>query len=272
MDKLKKQIEKAKELAASGYWGEEAIQCNLRILEIDDQIGGSYTRLAHCFELKGKLQSAEEMYIKVLEFEPNDRIALNGIERIKNQLDEEKKKDLIGEIDNYEEAFSIGLAAKHKDKVLSLSALKRAVELNPTIYALNALAAAYRANKDLDSAERVYKDILLKTKNNVSLIGLAAVYRDKLDFDKALKIYQKVLHQNSKNIYALNGLGGVYTDIDKWGLAEKMFEKAIQIAIEINSPVETPIQGLRSLQQKYQSQDNQKGIERINLILNRFGD
>lgn len=263
-ENLEQLISRAAELALAGNWGEEAIQLNTHILELDDKIAGSYTRLARCFKEQGNPLGAREMYLQVLAFQPENRIALNNLSCLEKELRIKELIHSISNINSYEEAFATGVAAKRRNEIMiAITALKRAIELKPTKYALNALASAYRSANNLDIAEKIYKDILLRDDNLVSQVGLAAVYRDKGMLAEARKIYENVLRQNKENCHALNGLGGVYSDLGMLGDAEMCFEKAL----EIGGARDESIHNLEKLKEVYLAQNNSDGVTRIDAIL-----
>jgi len=79
-EKLATLIKRAEELARVNNSSEEAVRINTMILELDDKISGSYTRLAFCFREQGKFDLAEEMYNQVLKFDPDNMVAQNGIQ------------------------------------------------------------------------------------------------------------------------------------------------------------------------------------------------
>lgn len=268
MEKLEQLISRARELALAENWGQEAININVKILELDPKVGEAYTRLARCFDEQENLLGAREMYLQVLNFEPQNKIALNGLSRIEQKLKYIDDKQLVINVNSYEEAFAIGVAARRKNDItLAIAALKRATELNPTMYSLNALAGAYRANNDLSIAEKIYNDILSRNNNPASLVGLAAVYRDKGLLRQAQKLCNDVLSQNDKDVYALNCLGAICFDLGQLDIAEDCSTKALKIG---EAPDES-IRNLKMIKQKYVAQNDNDGVRRINDILTRFG-
>lgn len=74
----------ARKYAQQGKWDKDAIEVNLRLIKFDNKCSAAYTRLAKCYELMSNYVGALEMYSKVLEFDPNNRIALNHIDTIRS--------------------------------------------------------------------------------------------------------------------------------------------------------------------------------------------
>ena len=155
---------------------------------------------------------------------------------------------------------------RKNDIKLAITALRRATELNPTMYALNALAGAYRANNDLSIAEKTYNNILSKNKNPASMVGLAALYRDKGLLRQARHLCNEVLSQNDKDVYALNCLGAICFDLGELDIAVACSVKALEIG---EAPDES-IRNLKMIKQKYLAQNDSDGVRRINDILTRF--
>ncbi|MDA8139273.1 MAG: hypothetical protein M0036_11535 [Desulfobacteraceae bacterium] len=58
MDDVSVLRERAKKLALSGNWGDEAIDINTKMIELDDRAADAYTRLAKCFIEQGKKLAA----------------------------------------------------------------------------------------------------------------------------------------------------------------------------------------------------------------------
>lgn len=144
MERLTQLVRRAERLALAGDWGEEAININTRILELDDRVSGAYTRLARCFREQGNWLGARSRYLQVLSFDRDNVIARNQLCVVERELQDRQYLQLVEQIDDYGEAFSIGVAARRQGDVkLAVAALRRALKIKPTSYAMNALAAAY---------------------------------------------------------------------------------------------------------------------------------
>jgi tetratricopeptide (TPR) repeat protein len=260
--------EKAKQLALSDEWGPQAIAINTQMIELDEHAADAYTRLAKCFLAQNKIIAAYDMYKQVLEFDPKNRIAANNVQKFEDDVDRarvrEREKQVfedIASINSYEEAFNVGVAAKRQGNFkLAVALLERALELKPNnVYACNALGAAYRRNRNSDDARRVYQTALSIAVNFVSLVGLAAVERDARQFKEAISLYERVLSSEPQNAYALNGLGGVHTDLGNYSTAESFFNKAMSI----NKGTKDAKRGLEKLLEIYKKLEDSKSIERI---------
>jgi tetratricopeptide (TPR) repeat protein len=260
---------RAESLALAGEWGNTAIEINRRILEIDDHAAGAYTRLARCFREQGRLAAAREMYTQVLAFDPQNRIARNNLAKIEKEIGRADELSGVSSLGSFDEAFAVGVAARKRTRyALAIAALLRAVELRPeSVHAWNALGAAYRHKGALDQARSAYEHALGVARNVVTLIGLAAVMRDLCEHDKAMALYTDVLRGAPDHAYALNGLGGVYTDIGRLGKAEECFRRASKLAAGRVDAV----RGLEMLRQQYEGQGDKEAAERIGRWLTQLG-
>jgi tetratricopeptide (TPR) repeat protein len=268
-DQLDELRDEAKRLALFDNWGPQAIAINTQMIELDNRAADAYTRLAKCFLTQGRVSAAHDMYVEVLEFEPDNRIAYNNVSRLGKKIDRGLKLRAIASLENYDEAFSVGVAAsRRKDFSFAIAALKRALELRPkSVYACNALGAAYRGDGMPSEARSIYQYAMKERENNSSLVGLAAVERDMRQYKEAIELYEKVLSSDSRNVYALNGLGGVYMDMEDYTQAEECFNKGSKVegGIEdaVKNAVKNAVKGLEKLMKIYKENGEVESVERI---------
>ena len=247
---LKKLRKQAESLALSGNWGQEAIEINTKILEIHSLESGAHTRLAQCFKMKGEYFRAYYIFRNVLNFDPKNNIARNQSELIredalrqkkeiekdalrqKKKIEEdariEQEKNDISGINNFHEAYYLGLAAKRRRRFdLAIAALIKATELNPeSLFAWNALGSACCRKRNAEEALRAFQHGYELGGGNVSLVGIATVDRMIGNLEAAIDLYKKVLGQDPNNVYALNGLAAAYHDAGKFEDAQNFFDCA----------------------------------------------
>lgn len=72
-------IKRAKELANSNLWNDEAIKLNKSIIEFDEKNIAAHTRLAKCYVIKENYIMAEKLYKEVLTINSNNTIAKNRL-------------------------------------------------------------------------------------------------------------------------------------------------------------------------------------------------
>lgn len=72
----------ARSLALLGDWGGRAIEVNSKIIKVDDRSINALNRLARCHLLAKRREAAREAYERVLSIDPQNKIALNAIDRL----------------------------------------------------------------------------------------------------------------------------------------------------------------------------------------------
>ena len=227
VNELRRLVARSKALADGGRWDDEAIGVNTRILELDDRIAVAYTRLGRCFQVRRNWLAARSMYQQVLAFDPTNLIASNQLAAVNEKLRDLDDAELIAKIEDYREAVSIGVAARRQGKAaLAVAALKRAVVLDPTSYALTALGAAYRASGQLEKAEAAYRRAMKLDDQPAARVGLAAVLADQNRLTEAHKLYLQVLRADNRNVFALNGLGALLLKRGRLEMAKRCFMRA----------------------------------------------
>lgn len=233
MDKVKELISKAEKLAKEALWDDNAIKLNFQIIKLDKKNAGAYCRLGCCFEEKGDLAQAKKAFKNALIINNKSQGYRNALDRVEAKIKEISDKECIGEIKKYDEAFQIGMNAKNNGDInFAILALKKAIELKPTAYALTALAAAYRAEGLLDQAEVLYRNVLKIDDNAVVRTGLAAVLKDKRSFKEVEKLIEETLKVDNNDIFALRTAGSVYSKMRKKDKASECFNKSFEIETE----------------------------------------
>jgi len=84
--------EKAKQLVLNNNWGEEAIEVNKKIIELDSTCSGAYTRLVKCYIQMGDIETAVKLCEQVLDFDPKNNIAINRLIEYGNYVEKIKQK------------------------------------------------------------------------------------------------------------------------------------------------------------------------------------
>ena len=67
---------------------------NRRLVELDPARAVAYTRLAKCLRERGDPEPAETLYRRVLELEPQNRIAANSLKRLKSEQETARRGDV----------------------------------------------------------------------------------------------------------------------------------------------------------------------------------
>lgn len=262
-------ISQSEKLASLKEWNDKAIEINTKILEQDPYNTTACTRLARCFVVTNQLFAARSMYDYTLSIDPKNVIAINNLKLIEDDVAKLEIVDIIKEIRNYYEAFTVGIVAnKNGQTAIAIQCLEKSLEFKRTKYALNALGAIYRTQCQFDTARKMYNEALEMEDNAVSKIGLAAILRDEKKLDDALNAYKEIMKLHGVSCHALNGLGGVYADLKKYTDAESCFVRALALDKERNDS----IQNLKKLQDQYRNSGDDEGVNRINRIIEKFTD
>lgn len=172
-----------------------------------------------------------------------------------------KRGDAIARIDDFAKAFQLGKAAKEQgDLTTAIAAYKRALELRPGDPGTAiALAAVYRRGGMFTAARRLLSEAMQVSRSQAAIVTLAAVARAEAQFEEAIELYQEVLDENPRDAFALNGLGGVYFDLEDYASAEACFLRAR--ASEIGKK-EAGV-GLRALLEVYRNSGDFRAASRI---------
>lgn len=95
---LRKLEKQAAMMSTVNNWGEDAFIINTNILEIDHKNCAAYTRIAKYYKLNNNIADAKSMYLKVLDIDPNSRIAINNLiafEKAQKESDAINKKNTM---------------------------------------------------------------------------------------------------------------------------------------------------------------------------------
>lgn len=156
--KLQKLKDQASENALSNVWGKDAYTVNMAILKIDHNDCAAYTRLAKYYKLKNNITEAKNMYLKALEIDPENRAAINNLNDIQKDQDENDTVEKIVTVKQLlKEAQKAMLKSKYK---LAAKLYAKAYSMEPlVIYAVN-LAGAYKKMGEYDKIDKLYKKLI----------------------------------------------------------------------------------------------------------------
>ncbi len=167
---LQKLVDKAGRMALANEWGEKAYRINSVILKRDKNNCAAYTRLAKYYKLNNNIQDAKEMYLKVLEIDPENRGAINNL----NDFDKDEKEN--DELNNYK---SIGDMVKEGQKSMVRGKYRFASKLflkafcsDPSITHAVSLAEAYAKMGKADEVEKLYAEILSSAHTDTDIANL----------------------------------------------------------------------------------------------------
>ncbi|NTV89373.1 MAG: hypothetical protein HGA22_03275, partial [Clostridiales bacterium] len=154
---------KAGEMALQNNWDENAYQINMAILEEDCNNCAAYTRLAKYYKLNSNIEEARNMYMRVLEIEPENRGANNNI----NDLDKEKREnEYIEKVKGVTELLKEGHSSMVKERYrYATKLLTRAYSMDSSLNNAVLLAAAYKKSGRHDMVVELHEK-LVKTSSD----------------------------------------------------------------------------------------------------------
>jgi tetratricopeptide (TPR) repeat protein len=138
---LQRLLARSDALEASNEWGDEAIEVNERIIELEPQAAHVYNRLAKSYRLASDHRTARSFYERVLDIVtdgPVASIARAGLAGVSERIDAEEeaqrvareREATVGEVTDPLEARARGKIAREQgDLELAIRFLRRAVDL-----------------------------------------------------------------------------------------------------------------------------------------------
>ena len=155
---FEKLVDQATEMALHNSWGENAYKINMAILKIDKKNTASCTRLAKYYKLNDNIDEAKNMYLKALDIDPNNRVAINNLNDIamdQRECEEVEKIKTAGAL--FKEGKKVALKGKLTlaDKLLS-----KAYSMEPVVAHAVSLAGVYKKMGKFDCVEKLYRELL----------------------------------------------------------------------------------------------------------------
>ena len=180
---FEKLVDKATEMALHNSWGESAYKVNMAILKLDNKNTASCTRLAKYYKLNDNIAEAKNMYLKALDIDPNNRVAINNLNDIamdQRECEEVEKIKTAGAL--FKEGKKVALKGKLSlaDKLLS-----KAYIMEPVLAHAVSLATVYKKTGKQDSIEKLYRELL---ENNHKPAEIEAINNE----FKTLRAYIKI--------------------------------------------------------------------------------
>jgi tetratricopeptide (TPR) repeat protein len=151
---LQKLIETAGKMALRNIWGENSRKINMAILKLDPENCAACTRLAKYYKLDDKIDEAENMYLKALEIDPDNRGAINNLHEIEK---DRKENDVVNKIKTIGELLKEGQNCLLKGRYnLAAKFFQKAYDTDPSLKHAVSLAGAYKQAGRYDRIEKLY--------------------------------------------------------------------------------------------------------------------
>lgn len=226
--------QKAQDLNRDNSWGQEAIELNTMLLDLDPTDVAGHTRRGRCYWQRGDLEGAGADYRRALELAaegssttPLIRQAIADIEtesyeraererresaereRRERELAEElaRQETVLAELGDCDEAVAVAREARSGDRPdtdFALRAYRRAVKLDPArLDVAVEWAALLRYEQYHERASRIYERVLaLRPDHRAARVGKAAVLVDTGAADEALGMCDELLKETPKDAFA----------------------------------------------------------------------
>lgn len=165
---------------------------------IDPTRSDAFRNLAITHLHANDLNTAKETYLKLIDLEPKNTIAMIEVSRLCMQM---------------------------KDYKTAIAMSQKALELEPEKFdAVVNLAMAYDLNGDREKALAEYEKAIAKNPNDGDLLfNMARLYFNIGNYDHAVQMFQKVITQNPEDYDANVNVGNAYLN-----MAEEMRKKLVE--------------------------------------------
>src|SRR5256714_1036518 len=182
--------------------------------------------------------TAEELYGKAIELDPNYIAAYNNLGNVLKDLKRYDEAEVayrraIKLDPSYSAAYNnLGLALRNLKRYDGAEAAhRRAIELKPTnSAAYNNLGLTLRELKRYEEAEAAHRRAIeLDPSNLVAYSNLGNVLRDLKRHDEAEATYRKAIELDPSDSFAYNNLGNLLKDLKRYDEAEATYRKAIEL-------------------------------------------
>lgn len=150
--------DKAGEMALHNMWGENAYKINTVILEMDQNNYAACTRLAKYYKLHDDIAEAKKMYMKALKIDPESRGAINNLNEIER---DEQENEAVDQIKTTSELFQMGQKSMLKGKnKLALKLFSKAYGMEPVLKHAVGLAGVYNKMGRHENIEELYTQLI----------------------------------------------------------------------------------------------------------------
>jgi tetratricopeptide (TPR) repeat protein len=194
-------------------------------------------RLAREHHQAGNLKRAVDIYLEILENQPNNAAVLHLIGVLSYQMQNYDFamscfRQAIQFNPNYAEAYNnLGSTLKVIGQFdEAIACYRKAIELNPNFAeAYYNLGNTFIISGQLDNAITYYQKALqLNPDHAISYNNLGNAYREKGLLDEAISSYQKALQLNSNLVDAYNNIGVAFQEKGQLDEAITCYQKAIK--------------------------------------------
>lgn len=223
---------------------------------------------AQKYHEQGNFDQARELYLNLLDNDPDHLNALISLGILENQCErlEEATKyfEKVCQIETQHVAFNYELAELYRKQCFldkSIAKFQHLIQVNPQhIQSHLGLARCLKKLKQFDQAKAILAKLPLHYLE--AQLELALIEQDQKQFDKAIELYLEILKAHPNQTEALINLGLCYQNKNNFNLSEDYYQKAL--ALQANSSaLWNNLGNLNRLKEKYQEAKScyEKAIE-----------
>lgn len=155
---LQKLMDRAGKMALHNIWGENSYKINMAILRIDPDNCAACTRLAKYYKLDDNIDEARNMYSRVLKIDPNHRGAINNLNEMEKEQNENEAVNKIHTIgDLLKEGQSSMVKGRYR---MAVKLFTKAFESEPSLKHAVCLAYACEKTGRYDRIETIYRQLI----------------------------------------------------------------------------------------------------------------
>ena len=177
---------------------------------------------------KGEIEEAEKIFRSVLVVFPEDKRAVEGMQKILQEEAANPSPKLTPTQDEVHEMM--GLYNQGRFQEVIQRAEETAQNSTPNVMLFNLIAAANSALKNLDLAIESFNKVLeINPKDATAYFNIGTIFLEKGEFGLAIKNYQKCLAINSNHAEAHDNMGSALKSQGNLTSAIEQFEQAIHL-------------------------------------------
>lgn len=220
-------------LATAPEHREEALGYYRKALAIDPNYSQAFNNMGWTYEQMGQSQEAIAHYRKALKADPNNQASIDNLDRLEQRLGIRKPVKL--------DAVKAGVLNRKGDTYYTAKDYKSAIKLykealahNPKDYAgWNDLGLAYENDAQPEEAIKAFKEGMRvgghARDNCYNYYNLARLMDNAQENQEAIRLYQEAIKCKPEYTGALNNLGTVYEELDRFDEAIAAYKKAIEV-------------------------------------------
>ena len=217
---------------------DEAIECYLKSISIDETYAKAHYNLAGAFYEKNQMNLSIESYKNALKLEPKNQEALNNLGNVYKLLDQDEKaidlyKQAINIKPNYVEAiYSLGVSYQKQGNLKNaIQYFLKFVQINPNSAEIHNNLSVLYYTLGMHQAAMKHLKLALSIKPDFAEVhkNLGKLLKESGNYQSAIKSYEKAIEFNRDYAEAFCGIGEIQMELGSLHDSAENFKKAIII-------------------------------------------